>query len=228
VQEFGLPAVQPVALTDKPTQVQTTSVPAPSQAQVSTAPEVKTAAVPTAQPVNNIRSDASAGVAMPQPVIIQDSNVQLVGDNVQINAQVSGPAVKVLAYFGQQAVMLEPKENNTWTAEAPASQLAQTDSTVKVQAFDIKGQSVQMQLADFSTNTQANYNLAGTTPTSNVTFMGQTFDPKSAESKFYMFIIAGLLSSLILAIAIKKHIQHLPLIANTSFAVIFACLLFMT
>jgi len=237
VQEFGLPAAVPVALTDKPTQVQTSAVPAPAQssAALQASAQVKSAnssssnppaQAPASQPISQVRSDSSA--PSPMPVTIQDSSVQLVGGNVQINAQVSGPAVKVLAYFGQQAVMLSPRDSKTWTALAPSSELAQTDSTVKVQAFDIKGQSAQMQLADFSTNTQTNYNLAGTTPVSYVTFMGQTFNPKSAESRFYMFMIAGLLSSLILAVAIKKHIQHLPLIANTSFAVIFACLLFMT
>jgi hypothetical protein len=73
--------------------------------------------------------------------------------------------------------------------------------------------------------TQTNYNLSGTTPATYVSFMGQTFNPNTFETRFYLYFIAGLLSCLILAIAIKKHVQHLSLIANSSFVVIFAALL---
>jgi uncharacterized membrane protein len=89
----------------------------------------------------------------------------------------------------------------------------------------MQGQTNQLQLADFSLNTQTNYNLSGSTAVTYVTFMGQTFNPNTFETRFYLFFIAGLLSSLVLAIACKRHIQHLSLIANSSFVVIFAALL---
>ena len=238
VQEFGLPAAQSIALADTPTKVQTTDVPTPVSApDVVPTSVVSSAAVPAPAPSQVKSANAPAissqtkqsqqitEAAPPPSVTVQTGDVQLVGNSVQINAQVLGPATKVLAYFGQQAVMLLPKDQTTWSGQAAASDLAEANSTVKLKAFGMLGQTNQLQLADFSTNTQTNYNLSGTTPTTYVTFMGQTFNPNTFETRFYLFFIAGLLSSLILAIACKRHIQHLSLVANTSFVVIFATLL---
>ena len=243
VQEFGLPAAQPVALTDTPTKVQTTNVPAPASAPTAmpapavssaTVPapassQVKSASAPAAQTPanNNVQTQMLSGtqVQPPPPVAIEDGSVQLVGNNVQISAQISGPAVKVLAFFGQEAVMLLPKDQTTWSGQASANDLAITDSTVRLQATGMSGQTNQLELADFSLTTQTNYNLSGSTPATYVTFMGQTFNPNIFENQFYLFFIAALLSSLILAIACKRHIQHLSLVANSSFVIIFAALL---
>jgi Cysteine-rich secretory protein family len=231
VQEFGAPSAQQIALTNTQTPVQTSPAPAPAAAPTpvlsanqpataQTAPEIKGANLSSraAQP-------QSPAAVLPAPVTVQSGDVQLVGNQVQINAQISGPAVKVLAYFGQQAIMLAPKDQTTWSGQTSADSLAQSNTTVHLVAQGMRGQTSQLQLADFSTDTQANYNLSGTTPVSYVTFMGQTFNPNVFETRFYLFFIAGILSSLILAIAFKRHIQHLSLIANSSFVVIFAALL---
>jgi hypothetical protein len=236
VQEFGMPAAQQVTLSNTPTQVQTASVPAPPAAPAAqTAPsnaQVKSdsnsaAASPSPSPSGQSQTAPLSGtqVQPPPPIAIEDGNVQLVGNSVQINAQVSGPAVKVLAYFGQQAIMLLPTSQTAWSGQADASALAQANTTVRLVATGMEGQSTQLQLADFSANTQTNYNLSGSTPQTYVTFMGHTFDPNTFETRFYLFFIAGLLSSLILAIAIKRNVQHVSLIANSSFVIIFAALL---
>jgi len=240
VQEFGTPAAQQITLSNTPTQVQPASVPAPAPvAPVDTraAAQVKSANAPAVQlPINNqnqkdqtqtppAATDQPQNLAPPLPVSVQTGSVQLLGDNIQINAQISGPAIKVLAFFGQQAIMLSPKDQTTWTGQAAVSDMAQTNTTVRLQATGMRGQTSQLQLADFSADTQTNYNLSGSTPQTYVTFMGQTFDPNIFETRFYLFFMAGLLSSLILAIACKRHIQHLSLVANSSFVVIFAALL---
>lgn len=242
VQEFGTPAAQQITLSNIPTQVQPASVPVPAALSVPVkAPaQVKSASVPATAPAapapkanqtfNNqtpVQPLAATQIQPPPPVSVLDGNVQLVGNSVQINAQVSGPAIKVLAYFGQEAVMLSPKDQTTWSGQAQASDLAKTNTTVRLEAFGMQGQTNQLQLADFSANTQVNYNLSGSTPETYVTFMGQIFNPNTFETRFYLFFIAALLSSLILAISFKRHIQHLSLIANSSFVVIFACLMWM-
>lgn len=226
VQEFGMPVAQEVALTDTPTKVQTTAVPEPANQPAQTVPSAQVKSVSDQivnKPVN--KTLPATQIQPPPPVSILDGNAQLVGDNVQINAQVNGPAVKVLAIFGQQAVMLSPKDQSIWTGQAAASDLALTNTTVRLQAVGMQGQTNQLQLADFSLNAQTNYNLSGSAPQTYITFMGQTFNPNVFENRFYLFFMAGLLSCLILAIAIKRHIQHLSLIANSSFAIIFAALL---
>ncbi len=209
VQMFGTPAEQKVALSDKPTIVQKTAVPVP---QASAAASVAGAEVKTAP--------------QPQPVNVQSGEVKLHEGKVNILARVEGPAVKVVAYFGEQAVMLSPKDQNTWAGQVATASLVQSGQTVTIKAFGMQGQSAKMQLADFSAGTIQNYSPNVAIPAGTVSFFGLKFDPKSFEAKFYLFFIAGMLASLILAIAIKRHIQHVLLVANSSFVVIFACLLY--
>jgi len=233
VQEFGVPAAQQIALTDTQTPVQTSSAPVPAATAVPAQVLAANRSAPAQAPLQikgaNLPSQPeqpkAPATVLPAPVLVQSGDVQLVGGQVQINAQISGPAVKVLAYFGQQAIMLAPKDQTTWSGQTSAGSLAQSNTTVRLEAFGMRGQINQLQLADFSADTQTNYNLSGTTPVSYVTFMGQTFNPNTFETRFYLFFIAGILSSLILAISFKRHIQHLSLIANSSFVVIFAALL---
>ena len=244
VQMFGTPADQKIALADKPTTVQTAAVPTPP-AQAATpvvnSPAVKTASsdlvkanltsqtVPVSPVKSQVVTDSQNKIVSPvqQPVVVNSGDVKLVGSNVVINASVSGPATKVMVYFGQQAIMLSPKSDSVWSGQVAPTQIASTNSTVTIKAFDMNGQSSQIQLADFSTGTIENYNLSGTTPASTISFLGVTFDPKVFENRFYLLFIAVILSCLVLAIAVKRHVQHLSLIANSSFVAIFACLMYM-
>ncbi len=212
VQMFGTPIEQQVALEGEPTVVQVEAVP---------------------PPINNIAPAQGSALGQSenrQPILkvlnVKSGEVKILGDNVEITAQVEGPAVKVIAYFGQQAVMLSPREGNVWVGQMVLGSLTQSNKEVTIKAFDIKGESVQLQLADFAASIQQNYHTVGSTPPTYATFLNRTFDPKSFEAKVYLIFIAGLLSVLILAIAIKRHVQHLSLIANSSFVVIFAALLF--
>ena len=149
----------------------------------------------------------------------------LSGSNVNITATVSGTAVKVLAYFGQQAIMLAAKDQNTWTGSVPASTLAQTTTTVRLQATDMAGNTASLQLADFSPSTVDNYSPLLSQQPTLVTWLGHTFDPNALENRFYLLFAAVILTSLIIAIGLKRHVQHLPLIANSCFVVILAMML---
>jgi len=233
VQEFGTPAEQQVTLSNKPTPVQTTAVPAPAQPS-SVQPQVRSAnsssqpsasAAPATAPAAAANANNVSAAPVILPVSVQSGNIQLVGDNVNITAQVSGPAAKVIAYFGQQAIMLSPTSQDAWAGQVAASQLTQSSVTVHLEAFNMQGQSSQLQLADFAPSTIENYNLSGSTPAAYANFLGATFNPNVFASQFYLLFIAALLSCLILAIAMKKHVQHLSLIANSSFVVILAVLM---
>lgn len=244
VQEFGTPADQQVALNNIPTPVQSTAVPAPtipttvaksstvSKTSASAPTQVKAASSqpvsqPVSQPANSLDQAPSnvQQLSVVTPVVVVSGDTKLDGENIDITAKVTGPAVKVLAYFGQQAVMLSPKDQTIWTGSVSMSSLTQQSVTVRLEASDMQGKVSTYQLADFSPTTIDNFNLPGTTPATYVTFLGQTFDPKAAADRFYLFLIAGLLASLILAIGLKRHVQHLSLIVNSSFAVIFIALL---
>jgi hypothetical protein len=221
VQEFGVPAEQQLHLTDAPTLLQTATVPPPVLAQTS-AP-VK----PIASDVKGAQNSAAA-VAPVVPLSVTDAQTQIQNSQINISAKILGSPVKAIAYFGAAAVMLNPQSDGQWSGQVNLADLSQGSVTVKVKAFDIRGQTAEMQLADFSNGTVNNYNIAAADnqPT-QVSWMGRIFDPKSAEEKFYLFFIAGILSSMVLAIGLKRHIQHLNLITNSSFVVMLACLLWM-
>lgn len=230
VQEFGDPAAQKVALIEEPTKVLTADVPAPVIIKANpvknlSLAEIRGDASEKTPPIKYKVSDQAVPVQEAQPINILSGDVSLVGSNILIKANVTGLPVKVLAYFGGQAVMLDAKDQNTWQAQISVSKLTKFGSTVRINAFDINGKQSNLQLANFSPDTVSNYNLAGTQAKNSVTIFGTTFDPKNLENRFYLIFIAGLLTSLIIAIAIKRHIQHISLIANSSFVAMFAALL---
>ncbi len=217
VQMFGTPVEQKVQLTEMPTKVQTSAVPAPVW------PE-NTAVVASANTPETAKKNSVAEVIPVTALKVESGTTVAEGKNLNISATVSGPAVKVVAYFGKEAIMLTPKENGLWEGVVGLKDLAEKNASVRIKAFSMDGQSDQLQLADFAIGTLENYNVSGSAP-ANVNFFGRAFNPKSFEHNFYLLFVAVMLSCLILAIAFKRHIQHLSLIANSSFVIIFAMLI---
>lgn len=229
VQEFGTPAEQKVTLTEKPTPVQTQAVPPPPATSAVAAKKIFTPKPSQPAPAkSSVLPQAVSGQQEPLPALaIVSSGVSLSNGLAEISVKTSEVAVKVLAQFGQQAIMLEPKSATSWQGNIPMDQLAGTSAKVSLKAFDMSGSSLAAQLADFGPTAVENFNVVGDVAGAHISALGKVFDPKVYESRFYLFFIAGLLSSLIFAIGIRRHIQHLSLIANSSFVVIFACLLWM-
>jgi hypothetical protein len=220
VQMFGTPAEQQVSLPETPTKVQQAEVPVPASVVPAKLGDSKNIAVKTVASATD-----KVEVSTLEPIKVQSAEANLDGEDLVISATTSGPVAKMVAYFGQEAIMLQPKSDGKWSGRVAISGLAHKQASLRVRAFNMDGATDQLQLADFSADTQKNYNLSGTTPKSYVTFMGKSFDPGVYEKNFYLFFVTGILSSLILAIAIKKHIQHLSLVANSSFVAIFAILI---
>lgn len=233
VQEFGTPVQQKMQLAEKPTQVQQEFVPAPARSENLTTPveqqvlpEFKNDKIAEVKD-SSIILEQEKNILQPEILKIENGLVTPVGDSVEISATVTGPATKVMVMFGEKAVMLEAKNNNLWVGQIKTSELTEINRTVRIKALDINNKSTELQLADFSSGTIANYNLNNTAPSSKVSFLGFNFDPKNFETQVYLYIMAVLLATMVLAIAIKKHVQHLNLIANGSFVVMFASLMYM-
>lgn len=214
VQEFGTPAEQKITISDQPTAVQTQAVPPPVLQQAANSDVLAS-------------SPAQGGSALDQALSISNEQVRVVGDQAVISAMLSSATVKAIAYFGDRAVMLMPKGGGLWQGQVALKDLAQDNQQVRIKVFNLQNQSLEKQLADFSSSTVANYNVLGANNSVKINWLGQIFDPKTFQDRFYLLFIAGILSSMILAIAIKRHIQHISLIANGSFVVILACLLWL-
>ncbi len=226
VQMFGTPVEQKISISDKPTAVQTAkaaSQPAGSIANtVPVNPTVQSPVAAAETPKPEVLPLAQQELQITNPEITVDQN------EAKIIAQVSSSAVKVIATFGQAAVMLEPKPEGLWEGEIDLSKLTQGKLAVKILAYDIQGKLASSPLADFTNNTADNYNVLGATETSKVQWLGSAINVNSLEQRFYLLFIAGILSSLILAIAVHRKIQHVALVANSSFVVVLAVLLWMS
>lgn len=213
VQMFGVPTEQSVRLSQQPTVVEKQEVPAPVKA-ISPA-GIQGASVESAPHAVGLE--------------IKETQVNVRENIIEVQAEVVGEPVKVIATFGENAVMLEPKSGNIWMGSISLDKLTEGSVSVRLRAWDMPGSTVHKQLADFSNTTVKNYHVTPLNePAPKVSFMGRIFDPKLAEQKLYLFFIAGILASLILAIGIKRHVQHLNLIANTSLVAIFATLLWVS
>ena len=233
VQMFGVPVEQKVSITNQPTKVGA----APLAEQVIPAAinpniagtESKKPQSPLAPPqvTPPQASIPLISQVVPQPLALGEPELKPAGEELQVSVKTSPNAIRVLAVFGERAVMLSPMPENIWQGEMPLAALEKGSTQVMVKAFDLQGNFRQAQLAYFGGNTLTNYNILSAGEAPKASFFGRIFNPKVFEQKFYLLFIALILSSLILAVLINRHVQHLSLIANSSFVVILAVMLWM-
>ena len=228
VQMFGTPMEQPIKILDTPTQVKTTvtsptdKTSDPVAQPVATAPVkvVERPVTPSSTPV--VVDEKLAAPAQPTPLGISNARVLVNGDQVNIVAETKGDAVKVLAVFGETAVSMDPKPNNIWEGQTKLSSV--NSSKIIVQAYDLRGNSVQTEIASFAPSVQASFNPHAAVKGESIQLFGRPIDLRGTEAKFYLLFIATILTLLVIAIAVKKHVQHVGLVANSAFVVVLAVL----
>lgn len=243
VQMFANPLIAPVTTQEQPTQVAPASQPAAAPAAApqaavpaasNPAPAPAPSAKPSTQPATSPVTVAQPVVAVPgpnnlpllvnpvnsAPLQIIDTKTSLQGDKLYLEVQASENTVKAIAFFGNSSVMLDPIGNGLWKADISIASLGQYDNLV-VQVSDLNGQMHQQPVAEFSRS----LNIGGNVEGAQVTIFGTSFNPKVWEQKSLLLILAGILTALILAIAIKRHVQHLSLVANTSFVAMLIAML---
>ncbi len=221
VQMFGTPLNAPVTTKDTPTKVEPapapkpvtqvvpTSVPAPTQT-VAQQPATQAAPAPTTV-IPDAAMPTTPGTEVPVKII--ETKTTMRGDKLYLEIQATPNTVKALAFYGSSSTMLDPLGNNLWSANIPSSSLTSNTNLI-VQVSDINGKMHQQPVAEFTHTLNApDGNVEG----AQITVFGTTFNPKIWEQKTLMLILAGLLTALIIAIAVKRHVQHLSLVANTSF-----------
>lgn len=228
VQMFGVPAEQKVALEEKATVVETKTVPAPVLgARTSTTEKVLAEKTPVAVEPQQEAAPVAAQ-AEPNSVKIVEQHAEISGQNIIVSVTTTGPAVKVMAVMGQEGIMLEPRGDNSWQGSLALAHAASEEHAVMVKAFDMNGTYEVAQVAEFAGSTPANFAepaaVQETKPTT-VHFSKWSFSPKGFENNFFLIFAAALLASLMLAIAIHRHIQHIALVANGSFVAMLAILL---
>ncbi|MBI3231975.1 MAG: hypothetical protein HYZ51_02760 [Candidatus Doudnabacteria bacterium] len=197
VQMFGVPAEQNIVLKSEPTVVQFQSVP---QLEPNKNPGLQIAGVRT----------------------------EIRGGSLAVSVETNEVAVKVLAIYGHRAVWLYPKAGgNLWQSDILLGKLAEAESKLSIKAFGMSGEVREKPVMAFAPSVLANYDFSGKSSAKVHKVFGQSFNLQNFQYRFYLFFVAGILASLCLAIAIRKHIQHISLVANGSFVAILAILLWM-
>jgi uncharacterized protein YkwD len=206
VQMFGTPVEQKITLSEKPTKVETVKAP---------------------KPENDLSLKGPLEKAI--PLTFKEPVIEIQGSEILIKVETSSNAVKAMAIFGEKAVMLSPKLGNIWEGGVAVNTLAKEDANLTLKIFDIQGRVAQSQAAYFSGSTPSNFNVLGATAAQDkkIEIFGNIFSAKLFEQRFYLIFIAGILTSLVLAIGIKRHVQHLGMVANSGVVVVLAALLWM-
>ncbi len=242
VQMFGTPIAQKVSLPSTPTPVAQPSTPAtstpvapttsatpaaPAPAPAPTAiptpvqPSTPATSVPTAMPAEQAPVTAPLGN---QPLEIKSTETSLQGNHLYVTASASSDATKLLAIYGDRSVMMDPAGNDQWYAYIPMTSLDE-HSNLLVYAYDINGNLTHAQVTQFtpSLNPTLNEEVKG----ASISVLGKLVNPKVWEQKIFLLVLASLLACLILAIVIRRHVQHVGLIANTAFVAMLAAFMLM-
>lgn len=246
VQMFGTPTSDTITVQNQPTVVQKapTAKPAPVPQTITPVPSAKSVApqqaaqAPNTTPIpkpNTVAPKGAAGSA-PTPAVqipaledlkIISHTVAVQNNYVQITVKTSNSASKVTATFGEKAALLRPASDNTWKASIPLSLMK--NNALSVVAQNVKGDRVSEQVANFAQDLQTAFNPSGIGDVKgeSITVFGRTFQPKAVEKQFYLLFVATILTCLVIAIAVRRHIQHISLVANSSFVVVLAMLLWL-
>lgn len=232
VQMFGTPIAQKVVMPTEPTPVAQPApvpvAPAPTVTNtqpVATAPHATT---PTTAPEQKtmvvVRGNELVEVPIGnQSLEIKSTETALQGNQLYLNVTASSEATKLIATYDNMSVMLDPAENNQWDGYIPLSRLSPHTNLV-VYAYDINGNLTQSPVSQFSPTLNASLH-DGEVEGASISIFGKIINPQEWEERIILIVLAGLIACLILAIAIKRHVQHLSLVANTSFVAMLAALM---
>lgn len=209
VQMFGTQAAQKITLSEEPTKV----LPVIRAQQENENFTEGVPAVPAPAPRSEVLGIAESSISA------EDSKISLV-------VKIIGEPVKVMARFGGRGVLLSPSTDGSWKAELDFDFLVGAGVSLVLEAYDMFGNKAVAGAASFSGSTPANFSGSNNSGESKqISLFGHAFSPKIFESQFFLIVATTLLVSLVLAIAIKMHIQHVSLVANASFVVMLAVML---
>lgn len=231
VEEFGNPAgtttpVAPVAVAPQPA-----PAPAPVQAVVSAPTKLIKPSTASAAPVQNVQRTTvqpvqvpAASPALSPKLAIERTSLVANGEDLLVSAFTSSNVAKLLLVYGEKSQFFKPHSDGSWSVAVPVK-TAQAAENLTVKAFDLQGNEVSTLLTSVAPTFADRYVAAGTVDSASVTVLGQKIPVKPIEQKAYLGIIALLLTALVIAIVVHRHIQHVRLIANTAFVVVFATML---
>lgn len=207
VQTFGLPIGSEIPKAPSNT-IKKTLPAKPKQ-------EVRDASVPKEVPI-----EESAGELTPPAA---DFQVSVEEGKLKVNADFNQEMEAVSVKYNNQTFSLENVSANTWQGTAPASDLS--GGAVILNATTKNGQSFEEKIAQVEPSiTEA---FGANASTENISMSPAWQKLQNSERVIYPALIASLLTVVFMSILIRRHVHHVRMIANASFVVILASLLWM-
>lgn len=204
VQMFGTELEQPIRVLDTPTPV----------AQLADSSSGSNRDLG-----ENASKDTSENV---EELKIKNIRPVVQNDQVLLTVVTSMSTTRVLGVYGENAFPLEPMGGGVWEGRIELSKL--NGNRVIIEAWGAEKKVVQ-EAATFKPSVHAAFSEnAELTQPVTVKVFGKSINVPLVEDKFYLLFIAVILTILVIGIAVKKHIQHVDLVANTAFVVIMATL----
>ncbi len=219
VQMFGVRAEQDVALTSAPTYV--------DRSGMYLVPQVAGAKISVLE-----KSFTEEKTIFP-PVSVEAVSASLSEGKIKIQVKTQGPAVKVVASFGNASLMLDSKGQNVWEGYIDEFRLVKNSLTVSVTAYGANGEQAKSLGPNFSPSLENNFGLSDKTQpfsyskSTSFLYAGKSIPEEGLSQQFYWLFISIFLTLLMLQIGIKPKIQHTRSIINSAFLVIFCVTLIM-
>ncbi len=145
-----------------------------------------------------------------------------------VSVQTQGDAAKIIASLNGQNALLQPTSDpNVWQGIFYGN-IADLQGHLSINAFDLAGNSSVASLADFNSSLAASYPLVTENSGSpQISIFGSTI-PLQNFNLLYIYIAVFLLAALIVAIAVRKKVQHIDLVAHASALVAVALIFWIT
>lgn len=239
VQEFGLPLVASSVKAPEPVSETVPTKPAPKpavkEAQVQSLPTESISQTPTQSPTTKVErfSPVTARASdIPVSNHTAASNVPHVLSHrittqdglLKVNVIFDKPMSSVTVNYRGENISMKDASGNQWQGQTVFDNHG---GLVSVKAISVDGQVLDEQIGQIENSTPAAFGLP--VPLAN-TASAASFSPawnflQNSGKTVYPILITLLLTAMLISILVHRHVRHIAMIANASFVVILACVL---
>jgi hypothetical protein len=229
VQMFGTPVEKNITALAEPTKVEGRFAKVASAEEKSSVAKTSGVQNQTVKKIIALNQEVAVEkniVAEQKDFVAPQVQMQFTASSLLVSLS-SPEATKVLVTYSGGAIMLDPKANNIWTGNIPLAKVTESGD-ISVQGYSLTGQTWKQPVVNTSNDLVQSYNWKALEKSNSINFFGREINTKEFENNFFLIFITILLVALLISIAVHRHIQHISLVANTSFVAIFACLLWIS
>lgn len=169
----------------------------------------------------NISTTGSSEVSTLGKVDFSSVSLLPKGKNIEVTTNLNSSVSRVLVSQGNISFELNPQSNTTWQGEGSLD--INNANSIIIKAYRGNTLVSQKVIASISKTVLGASTAGDNTKSWNI--LGKHIVLSQLEQNIYLTIFIILIGLLILAIAVKRHVQHITLISNTAATCAFILLL---